>query len=317
MRAIARRHVADPLPEDCNSQRLIFSEADDIPGLILDRYGNHLVMSLGHSAIAAHRADIVQALQAIFPQASLYERSDDNLRTAEGLAPISEWVVAPTSPDTAGPWMLEHGCTFVVDIARGHKTGAYLDLRDARRILAHLSIGRDVLNTFSYTGALSVQCLRNGARQVVSVDRSADALRILTDNFALNSLPSPEVVQGDVFEYLRTLALEGSRKFDLVVLDPPKLAFKRSDCENALRAFKDLALWGMRLLRPGGHLALFSCSQLVGWEELRLALSYAALDAPARATLERSFAQGLDHPIVTHFPQSEYLRGYLVRVESP
>ncbi len=241
----------------------------------------------------------------------MYERSDTEGRGLEGLAPRSG-AVSGAEPD--GPTrILEHGIKYEVDVVSGQKTGFYLDQRDNRARVGLLASGREVLNGFCYTGGFSLSALSGGARSVLSVDASAPALAMAKRNLALNGLEAgrAEWLQADVFEALRGLQREG-RQFDLVVLDPPKFAPTPKDSARAARGYKDINLNALKLLRPGGLLATFSCSGGVSPELFQKIVAGAAADAGASLVLRERFSAAPDHPVLVEFPEGEYLKGLLL-----
>jgi 23S rRNA (cytosine1962-C5)-methyltransferase len=210
--------------------------------------------------------------------------------------------------------MVEGGIRYEVDIARGQKTGFFLDQRDNRALVGSLAAGCDVLNAFCYTGGFSLSALAGGAKSVLSVDTSAEALAIARRNVDANGLDASraEWVAADVFEMLRKLRDQG-RHFGLIVLDPPKFAPTEKHVPRAARAYKDINLWAMKLLAPGGRLATFSCSGAVGPELFQKIVAGAATDAKADLLVERRLGPSADHPASIHFPEGEYLKGLLLR----
>jgi 23S rRNA (cytosine1962-C5)-methyltransferase len=241
----------------------------------------------------------------------VYERSDTEGRELEGLAPR---VGAASGAEPDGPTrILEHGIKYQVDVVSGQKTGFYLDQRDNRRRVGLLAAGREVFNGFCYTGGFALSALSSGARSVLSVDSSAPALAMAKRNLALNGLEAgrAEWLQADVFEALRGLQREG-RQFDLVVLDPPKFAPTPKDSARAARGYKDINLNALKLLRPGGLLATFSCSGGVSPELFQKIVAGAAADAGASLVLRERFSAAPDHPVLVEFPEGEYLKGLLL-----
>ena len=211
--------------------------------------------------------------------------------------------------------ILEHGLAYSVDIAAGQKTGFYLDQRENRRQVEHLCAGRDVLNCFGYTGGFALSALRGGAQSVLSVDSSADAVRRAQLNAGRNGLDDGRVhwIEADVFKHLRLLR-DQARQFDLIVLDPPKLAPTVQHVERAARAYKDINLLAFKLLRPGGLLATFSCSGGVGIELFQKIVAGAAVDARIDGQIIGRLGPSADHPVLLSFPEGDYLKGLLVRV---
>ena len=312
--AVARREA---LPELRGQQglRLIHAESDGLPGVIADRYGDTVVVQLTSTGAEKWRKAIVGALVKATGCARIYERSDSDVRGMEGLERVTGWVhgEAPAEPVT----ILENGVRLGIDVEGGHKTGFYLDQRDNRRLLGELSAGKTVLNCFCYTGGFSLQALAGRAIEVLSIDSSGPALDRARANLALNpDLPAgrAEWLEADVFEILREFRKAG-RSFDLIVLDPPKLAASAAHAERAARAYKDINLHGFRLLNPGGLLMTYSCSGGIGLDLFQKIVAGAALAAGRDARIVRRLAGAADHPIGLAFPEGEYLKGLLVQAD--
>ena len=240
-----------------------------------------------------------------------YERSDLDVRALEGLAPRSG-PIRGELPETTVE-IVEHGLKYRVDVARGQKTGFYLDQRANRDRVRSLAAGRDVLNCFCYTGGFTLNALAGGARAAVSIDSSATALALARENAALNGLEDgrAEWLEADVFGALRTLRDQG-RSFDLVVLDPPKFAPTAGHAERASRAYKDINLIALKLLRPAGILVTFSCSGGVSPELFQKIVAGAAADAGADVVLAERLQADADHPVTLAFPEGEYLKGLVL-----
>ena len=202
-----------------------------------------------------------------------------------------------------------------MDVVQGHKTGFYLDQRDNRKIVASFCMDKEVLNCFSYTGGFGISALANGAKTLINIDTSADALKIAEDNARLNQLDpgKMENITGDVFKVLRTFR-DANRLFDVIILDPPKFAESASQIEKAARGYKDINLLAMKLLKPGGLLFTFSCSGHMVPELFRKVVSDAAIDAERRVEMVRTLQQASDHPVLLNFPESFYLKGLVCRV---
>ena len=308
--ALALRRAAIP-PETTDALRLVHAESDGIPGLIADRYADVLVVQILSAGCERWREPLIGILRDISGCARVYERSDTDARELEGLAPRSG-AVSGAEPD--GPIrILEHGIKYEVDVVSGQKTGFYLDQRDNRARVGLLAAGREVLNGFCYTGGFSLSALSRGARSVLSVDSSAPALELARRNLALNGLEAgrSDWLEADVFGALRKLRDEG-RQFDLVVLDPPKFAPTPKDAARAARGYKDINLNALKLLRPGGLLATFSCSGGVSPELFQKIVAGAAADAGASLLLRERFSAAPDHPVRVEFPEGEYLKGLLL-----
>ena len=303
--AIEMRSV---LSGSSKSLRLIHAESDGLPGLIVDRYEDVLVLQSLTAGSEFWKETIADLLVEETGIAAIYERSDADVRELEGLKPITG-ILRGTITNLQLP-ITEYGLEFKVDIAHGHKTGFYLDQRENRRRVGELSKNRDVLNCFSYTGGFSIHALANGAKSVLSVDSSADALALLEENIALNQLPADRhtSLEGDVFQLLRKFR-DANRSFDLIVLDPPKFAPTAAHAEKASRAYKDINLLAFKLLRRGGLLFTYSCSGGIDAALFQKIVASAALDAGVDATIIEHLSQGSDHPVSLHFPEGMYLKG--------
>ena len=307
--AVARRRSLDDVT---NATRIVYSESDGIPGLIVDRYDDVAVVQFTAATAERWRGVIVDACRSLDGISSVFERSDLDVRKLEGLSPTSGLLAGNEPPPYVE--IVEHGCRYLVDVRRGHKTGFYLDQRDNRRLVAGNAGGRRVLNLFCYTGAFSVAAMRGGATSVVSIDSSAQALEIARNNADLNDVTAMEWVKADVFAYLRELRDAGAT-FDLIVLDPPKLAASAAQVRRAARGYKDLNWLAFRLLAPGGHLATFSCSGAVDSELFTKVVAGAALDARREVAVVTHLGQAGDHPVLLSFPESAYLKGLLCRAD--
>ena len=311
--AIARRA---PLTSQTNAMRLIHAESDGLPGLIADRYGDVIVLQLLTAGIEPQREMLAKLLLEETGAPTIYERSDADVRELEGL-PARNGLIAG-EPLPAEIVIVENGMNIAVDIANGHKTGFYLDQRDSRALaksLAHsLANGADVLNCFCYTGTMSVAALVGGAKSVLTIDSSAPSLQMAAHNLQLNGQDQQraEWLDADVFQALRKLR-DQARNFDLIILDPPKFAPTAHHAEKAARAYKDINLLGLKLLRPGGHLMTFSCSGGISTDLFQKIVAGAALDAHVDAQIVQRLGPGPDHPVALHFPEGDYLKGLLLR----
>jgi 23S rRNA (cytosine1962-C5)-methyltransferase len=310
--AIAARQ---PLTDDpsTNTYRLIHAESDYLPGLIVDRYDEWLVVQFLSLGAERWRDEIVAQLADLLSPRGMYERSDVELQAREGLAQRTGLLWGEEPPELVEA--LENGLRFVVDIRQGHKTGSYLDQRENRARLFPFCNGVDVLDAFAYSGAFGVCAAAGEASQVTLVESSAPALDLARRNFALNDLDGRnlEYVEGDVFSVLRGYRAQG-RRFDVVVLDPPKFARNEREVRQAARAYKDVNLLAFQLLRPGGVLFTFSCSGAVSPDLFQKVVFGAALDAGREAQIVGHLAQGADHPVALTFPEGAYLKGLIVRV---
>ena len=295
-----------------NGIRLIHAESDGLPGLIVDQYGGVLVMQIGSAGAERWRDTCADILQQLCNPACIYERSDSDSRALEGLEPRNG-VLRGTLPESVE--ITEHGLRFKVDVAAGQKTGFYLDQRDNRKLTETLARDKDVLNCFCYTGGFSLYALRGGAKSVLSIDASEEALQLAQRNVELNGLDASraEWLCADVFQALRTLR-DQNRKFDLIILDPPKFAPTAAFAEKAARGYKDIALLGFKLLRPGGLLATYSCSGGISEDLFQKIIAGAALDAGVDAQIIRYLHASADHPVLLSFPEGAYLKGLVLRV---
>lgn len=295
--------------------RLVNAESDGLPGLIVDRYGDYLVVQCLTLGIDRRKGMLVDLLAELLQPTGILERSDVDVRGKEGLRPVVEQRRG-APPPTELP-IHENGHAFLVDIQHGHKTGFYLDQRDNRAAVGQPMYMRDreVLNVFAYTGAFGIYAAAAGARSVVQVDSSDTALAAAERHMALNGYARPdhEYIAGDAFEVLRYFREEG-RQFDAVILDPPKFAHSQGQVERATRGYKDLNWLALRLLRPEGVLATFSCSGLVDAALFQKVVFGAAVDAGRDVQILRQLDQSADHPVLLSFPESAYLKGLLCRV---
>ncbi len=303
----ARDALLDTRHSGC---RLVHGESDGLPGLIADRYGEVLVVQFLAAGVDAWRDTLVAALEAASGCRTVYERSDADVRSLEGL-PTRVGVISGSAPEHVS--LVEDGLKYRVDVAHGQKTGFYLDQRDNRRRVRELARDRDVLNAFCYTGGFSIAALAGGARSVLSIDSSAEALALAAFHLTDNGFDPAraEWRDADVFSELRKLR-DAARGFDLIVLDPPKFAPTAHHAEKATRAYKDVNLLALKLLRPGGMLATFSCSGGVSAELFQKVVAGAALDAHADAAIVGRFGPSADHPVALDFPEGDYLKGLLV-----
>jgi 23S rRNA (cytosine1962-C5)-methyltransferase len=293
--------------------RLIYSESDGIPGLIVDRYGDWLVAQFLSAGAEYWKDTIVGLLHELLPDRSIFERSDAGVREKEHLPLRTGRLAGVEPPDCIE--IAEHGLRYRVDVHRGHKTGFYLDQRANRLRMRELARG-DVLNCFSYTGGFAVAALAGGARRAVNVDSSAEALRMANDNARLNGLDIERVenIEANVFEQLREFK-RVQRTFDVIVLDPPKLIDSRQALDRGARAYKDVNMQALSLLNPGGLLMTFSCSGLLAPQLFQKIVADAALDAGRRGVIVERLSQSPDHPVALNFPEGEYLKGFCIRVE--
>ncbi len=298
---------------DHEARRLVNAESDGLPGLVVDRYGEWIIVQALTLGIEKFKPLIVQQLQALLRPRGIYERSDVDVRGKEGLPHTSGVLAGDEPPDRVE--IEENGYRYLVDVKRGHKTGFYLDQRENRKKAQAYVANAKVLNLFSFSGGFAVSALKAGAKSVVNVDSSADALQLAKENLRLNNLTASDTdfVEADVFSYLRQLRAE-QHAFDVIVADPPKLAQSQSQIERAARAYKDLNLIALQLLKPGGYLITFSCSGLISPDLFQKIVFSAALDAQRDAQIVEHLSQASDHPVLLSFPEGEYLKGLVCRV---
>ncbi len=291
--------------------RLVHGESDGLPGVVADRFSDTVVLQLLSAGAERWRGAIADALAALPGVTRVIERSDADVRALEGLPPQNGLLrgAAPSAPLL----VTEHGLQFAVDAEHGHKTGFYLDQRDNRLRLRGLVQGRTVLDCFCYSGGFALNALAGGAAAVTAIDSSAPALAAAQANVLRNQLPAAEWLEADVFQTLRQFR-DAGRRFDLIVLDPPKFAPTAAHAEKAARAYKDINLLGFKLLNPGGMLMTYSCSGGVSPDLFQKIVAGAALDAAVDARIEAWLHASADHPVALNFPEGEYLKGLHCRI---
>lgn len=295
-----------------NSYRLVNAESDGIPGIIMDVYGENLVIQVLSAGAEAHRDELVEAARQVVSIKAVYERSDVDVRRLEGL----EERTGPILGEIDVPFeLIENGIHFQVDLRTGQKTGFYLDQRNNRQRIREYACGKRILNCFCYTGGFTLYALAAGAEKVISVDSSGEALKVARENLVLNHMESEQAewVEADVFQYLRLLRDRGE-VFDLIVLDPPKFAPTASQAEQAARGYKDINLLAFKMLNPGGTLFTFSCSGGISADLFQKIIAGAALDAGVQARIIERLHPGPDHPVGLNFPEGEYLKGLICSI---
>lgn len=293
---------------ETNAYRIINAESDGLPGLIVDRYSDFLVCQFLSAGAEFNKETLIEILNDIFKPFGIFERSDVEVRTKEGLQP-NQSILKGIAPDNLIE-VRENGFKFLVDIKNGHKTGFYLDQRDNRKLISEFAKGKTVLNCFSYTGGFSVYALASGAEKIAQIESSSSAIDLSNKNFELNNLnPSlVENINGDVFEILRKFRDE-RRTFDLIVLDPPKFAESADQIQKASRGYKDINLLAMKLLNQGGVLFTFSCSGHISQELFQKIVAGAALDSGREVKIIKQLTQSSDHPVALNFQEGLYLKG--------
>lgn len=299
-----------------DSYRLIYGEADLIPGLIVERYFDvtkkiYLVVQFLSLSCEVYRKEILKALKKIVRADFIFERSDAAVREKEGLEEKSGWI------GDAGQSVItirENDVLLQVDIAKGQKTGYFLDQKFNRKKVAELSQGKTVLDTFSHTGAFGLNAFKGGAKQVVSVDLSQEAVDMINKNIELNHAGNKmSSVCGDVFDILKKYETEG-RKFDLIVLDPPAFTKNAKNIQKAYGGYKEINLRAMRLLNPNGILVTCSCSYFFDSEHFYGMIMKAAEDSKKKVQILAKYGAGPDHPVLAGYPKSEYLKCAVCRV---
>jgi 23S rRNA (cytosine1962-C5)-methyltransferase len=317
--ALAARQMLN-VERHSNAFRLIYAESDGVPGLIVDRYQDTLVMQCLTAGSEYWKETLADLLLEETGLSTIYERSDADVRELEGLPPRSGVLRGPIIRESDDSTALdsqienivitEHDLKFNVNLQRGHKTGSYLDQRENRLRVRELAKDKDVLDCFCYTGGFTANALAGGAKSVLSIDSSADALALCKENIALNSLDATRhtPLEGDVFQLLRKFRDE-NRSFDMIILDPPKFAPTAAQAERAARGYKDINLLAFKLLRPHGILVTFSCSGGVDAELFQKIVAGSALDAGVDAQIVERLSQAADHPVSLHFPEGAYLKG--------
>ena len=302
------------ITEPTDVYRLVNAESDGLPGVIIDKYSDFLVIQLLSAGAEFWKDEIVRQLQEQLSPLGIYERSDVDVREKEGL-PSSSGLLAGVEP----PELIQvhqDGIQLLADVRHGHKTGLYLDQGLNNNLIAGFAQGREVLNCFAYTGALSMATLRAGATRVTNVESSDAVLALLEKNREINHLPVEcmENIHGDAFEVLRKFR-DSRRSFDMVILDPPKFVTNAQQVERGSRGYKDINLLACKLLRPGGILATFSCSGHVSADLFQKIVADAALDAGREVRALHFLAQAPDHPVGLNFPEGRYLKGLICVVD--
>jgi 23S rRNA (cytosine1962-C5)-methyltransferase len=311
-RAVAGR--AALISAENSACRLVYSESDGIPGLIVDRYGRWLVVQLSTQGLARRAELVFDLLEELLQPLGIYERSDAEARRREGLPPADGLRRGSLPPADLLVQPIGNGLPFAVDLVNGQKTGVYLDqVLNHQRVAAYCR-GAEVLDCFSYSGGFAVAAAAAGAAALTLIDASDTALDTAAARLAaLPNVPPHDLIEDDVFQVLRRFRARGLR-FDVIVLDPPKFAQSHAHIDRATRGYKDINLIAMQLLRPGGILATFSCSGLVSPDLFQKVLFGAAVDAGRDVQIIEKLSHAPDHPILLSFPESEYLKGAICRV---
>jgi len=295
-----------------NAYRWMNAESDGMPGLIVDRYADVVVVQCLTLGIEKRKTEIMDGLTELGAH-NIYERSDVDVREKEGLSAVVGVLRGEEPAERVE--IVENGLRFLVDVKRGHKTGFYLDQRENRQKVAELFRAAEILNVFAYTGGFAVYlCAAHPNTRVINLDASHDVLELARENLRLNRCEDRgEFAEGDAFYVLRQYRDRG-RSFDAIILDPPKFVPTQSQLNAGLRGYKDINLLAFKLLKPGGLLATFSCSGQVSAALFQKVVFEAATDAKRDAQIIAKLSQSSDHPILLSFPESEYLKGLVCRV---
>jgi 23S rRNA (cytosine1962-C5)-methyltransferase len=296
----------EPLLDDTtDAVRLVHAEGDDISSIVIDCYGDVIVVEITNKGAEACRPLIVETLESVFAPRLIFFKNDLPARAIENLPRKDDLI----GEGPAATVIQESGLKFHVDPASGQKTGFFLDQRENRRLTRELAGGRSTLNLFSYTGAFGVYAAAGGASSVINVDISAPAIEMARRNHALNGLAAQFEV-ADVFQYVR----QNREQYDLLICDPPAFARSRGEVDRAARGYKDVNLHAMKMVRPGGLMMTFSCSGHIDLNLYQQIIFAAALDAGRRVSFVRRLTPGIDHPVSIYCPEGEYLKGFLLEV---
>ena len=312
------REAIGLITPDNNTFRLIHGEGDFLPGLIVDVYADTAVVQAHSIGMHLARKIIAQALIDEIPQIqNVYYKSDDTLPFKANVEGEKiGYLIQKEGEKTDEFWSLENGLQFRIDWLRGQKTGFFIDQRENRALVERYAANKDVLNMFCYTGGFSLYALRGGAKSVDSVDVSQKAIDLVNINVARNfpKAKNHTAVVADAFEYL-TAQKAQNRTYDLIILDPPAFAKHRDAIKNALRGYQRINAKAIEMIRPGGILFTFSCSQAVDKEAFRLAVFSAAAQVGRKVRILHQLHQPQDHPINIYHPEGEYLKGLVLYVE--
>ena len=292
-----------------NAYRLIAAESDELPGTIIDIYNNNVVVQFLWTGIERFRKELIDSLQTLLPKHHIYERSDANIRKKEEL-PLKKGLLSQHSDFSSKCVITENDVKINVDIENGHKTGFYIDQRENRNIVSKYVDNKTVLNCFSYTAGFGLFAYKGNAKHITNIDVSNLALDLAKENFILNNFNTKKVdfINKDVFKALREYYNEG-KKFDVIILDPPKFMESKKQLNDAARGYKDINRLALSLIKPGGVLFTFSCSGLMPTELFQKIISDSALDAGKEIKIIEKLSQSQDHPISGNFPEGFYLKG--------
>ena len=299
------------MPPKTNAYRLIHSEGDFLPGLVVDRYGDYLVVQFLTAGMDILKPVILDAMRYVFDPKGIYEHDDVDARKMEGLEESTHILYGAEPPDFVE--IEEYGHKFIVDIKLGQKTGFFLDQRENRNKIAAHAKGKKVLNCFAYTGGFSVYAAQAGAKSVTSVEVQERAFNNMKTNFELNGFSGSqyEFIREDVFDYLRS----DKQVYDLIILDPPAFCKNKNQIQQAARGYKDINLYAMKRLSSGGILFTSSCSSHIDPDLFQKIIFGAAKDAARNVQIIEKTSHSFDHPINIYHPEGEYLKGLLLRVQ--
>ena len=310
--AIALRRETLQMDSQASAYRLVFSEGDGLPGLIVDKYGDYLVAQFLTRGLAAVRETVLDVLQELCSPVGIYERAEETFQEVEGGAGVNEAARGNAPPDLVE--IQEHGLKFFADIQRGQKTGFYLDQRENRLAFSRYVRGGTVLDCFCHTAPFGLYAAVKGkAERVVALDSSERALETARRNAELNNVKCIETIRGDAFQEIRRLR-EGKQQFDAIVLDPPKFAKSRAGLPGAMKGYKDLNLVAMQIIKKNGILVTCSCSQHVDEDSFVRILNEAAHDARRGLQILEHRTQAPDHPVMASCVETKYLKCLICRV---
>jgi len=295
-----------------NARRLIFSEADGLPGLIADLYDNTLVIQISTLGMDNLKAPILKIIKDVINPQFIYERSDSPFRRIEKLKPVTQWIGPAGSKEVQ---IREGGARFIVDIEKGHKTGFYLDQRRSRLALRGIAKGKKALDLFCYTGGFSINAALGGAEKVSGVDTKKDWLGLAGKNAEINGVSDRvEFKAGDAFKILQDICSSGE-KFDIIVADPPSFLRNKKDLVMASRGYKELNTMAFKALGKGGVLCTFSCSHNMPNDIFSSLIKDSARAANRTFSILKRCHQDKDHPILKEIPETEYLKGYFLKAD--
>ena len=300
-----RKQFADPM-----SCRLIYSESDFLPGLIADKFSDVIVIQSMSLGIERWKNEIVQAIAEVVHPLGIYERSDVPVRRLEGMEQVTGLLYGEV-PDRVE--MKENGITFMVDVKNGQKTGFFLDQKENRFEVMRVCKDAKVLDCFCHNGSFALHAAKAGAKSVLGVDISEEAVEVARENARINGLANAEFEVHNCFDHLRELT-DAKEKYDVVILDPPAFTKTRQAVERALRGYKEINLRGLKLVRDGGYLVSCSCSQHVSSEQFISMINTAARDAKKRVRMVEFRTAGHDHPILPASPETQYLKCAIMQI---